>query len=97
MTGYALSPAAQADIEEIWDYTAGRWGSAQAERYVLALRDACRELAQGTRLSRDAGDIRPGYRKARAGSHILYFRPMADGGVHVVRVLHQRTDAVGRL
>ncbi|MCE2481390.1 MAG: type II toxin-antitoxin system RelE/ParE family toxin [Alphaproteobacteria bacterium] len=27
-----MSPAARADLEEIWDYTVGRWGEAQAER-----------------------------------------------------------------
>jgi toxin ParE1/3/4 len=41
MTGYVLSPAAGADLEQIWDYTAERWGQEQAERYVRAIRDAC--------------------------------------------------------
>lgn len=63
MTGYFLSPAAKADIEQIWDYTVERWGEEQAERYVLAIRDACQELAEGARQSRAADDIREGYRK----------------------------------
>ena len=25
MTGFVLTPAAQADIENIWDYTVARW------------------------------------------------------------------------
>lgn len=57
MTGYILSPAARADIGQIWDYTAERWGEEQAERYVLAIRDACQELAEGTRRSRAADEI----------------------------------------
>ena len=40
MAGYALSPAAQADLSEIWDYTAEHWGEAQAERYTRRIRDA---------------------------------------------------------
>jgi toxin ParE1/3/4 len=40
MTGCVLSPAAAADLREIWDYTARNWGSEQADRYVLGIRDA---------------------------------------------------------
>jgi len=44
MTGYLLSPAAQADLEQIWEYTARNWGEDQAARYILGIRDACRAL-----------------------------------------------------
>ena len=95
MAGFVLSPAAQADIADIWDYTVEKWGLEQAERYVLGIRDACRELAEGTRVSRPADDIRPGYRKAAAGSHVLFFRVTDAGLLDVVRILHQRMD-IGR-
>jgi toxin ParE1/3/4 len=36
--GYLLSPAALADLREIWDYTARNRGEDQADRYVLAIR-----------------------------------------------------------
>jgi toxin ParE1/3/4 len=92
VTGFILSPAAQADIDSLWDYTTRNWGSDQAERYVLGIRDACRELAEGARHGRSADDVRAGYRKA-VGSHILFFRMTDDGVVDVVRILHQRMDA----
>ena len=94
MTGYLLSPAARADIGQIWDYTAERWGEDQAERYVLAIRDACQELAEGARQSRSADDIREGYRKTAIGSHILFFRSTDTGLVDIVRILHQRMDII---
>lgn len=97
MTGYILSPAARADIEQIWDYTAGRWGEEQAERYVLAIRDTCQELAKGTRQSRAACDIREGYRKTAIGSHILFFRRTDTSLVDIVRILHQRMDIIRHL
>jgi plasmid stabilization system protein ParE len=34
MTHYALSPRAQRDIAEIWDYSASIWGVQQVEVYV---------------------------------------------------------------
>lgn len=92
MTSFVLSPAAPADIANIWDYTAERWGEAQAERYVLAIRDACQQLATGTKSSRTTDDIRVGYRKAPIGSHVLFFRLTDAGTLNIVRVLHQRMD-----
>ncbi|MEO8713847.1 MAG: type II toxin-antitoxin system RelE/ParE family toxin [Acetobacteraceae bacterium] len=52
MTGYLLSRAAQADLSEIWDYSARNWGEEQADRYILAIRDACAALADGSRPGR---------------------------------------------
>nr|WP_246798752.1 type II toxin-antitoxin system RelE/ParE family toxin [Rhizobium leguminosarum] len=34
MTGIIFSPAAQTDIDKIWDYTATSWNVDQAERYI---------------------------------------------------------------
>ena len=36
-------------------------------------------------------DIRPGYRRYLAGSHLIFFRVVSDD-IEVVRVLHQRMD-----
>ncbi len=45
MSGFLLSPAAHADLAEIWDYTADRWGVEQAEHYIRELTNACQGLA----------------------------------------------------
>ena len=97
MTGYILSPAAQADIEQIWDYTVERWGLEQADRYVLAIRTACQELADGKRFSRTAEDIRQGYHQTAVGSHILFFRRTDAGPLLIVRILHQSMDIIRHL
>jgi plasmid stabilization system protein ParE len=34
---FVLSPQAQTDLEDIWDYTADRWGLGQAETYIRQL------------------------------------------------------------
>lgn len=92
MKRFVLTPAAQADIEAIWDYSARRWGEDQAVRYVQAIRDTCQELVAGTRASRPV-DIRPGYSRCQSGSHTLYFKISDTGQMVVVRILHQRMDA----
>jgi toxin ParE1/3/4 len=74
MSGYVLSPRAQADIDEIWDYTADRWNDDQAEHYTQDLRRAIEAVAHDPRKGRPCDRIRPGYRKYSVGSHVLFFR-----------------------
>ena len=74
MASYTLSPAAQADLENIWDYTARHWGEAQAEIYTRGIKAACEALSNGTLISRSADDIRAGRRKVALGSHVMFFR-----------------------
>lgn len=97
MSGYLLSPAAQADLGQIWDYTAARWGADQADRYILAIRDAFQALADGRRQGRAIDAVRPGYRKMAIGSHFLFFRISGAGLIDVVRILHQRMDVPAHL
>ena len=60
---FLLRPAAQADLSAIWDYSAQRWGTTQADDYVRAIGRTCQDLVDGTRRGWTAEDIREGYRK----------------------------------
>ncbi len=97
MTGYVLSPAARADLGQIWDYSARTWGEEQADRYVLGVRDACAALADGSKRGRPIDAIRPGYRKLAVASHVLFYRITEAGLGDVVRILHQRMDVAAHL
>ncbi len=68
-----------------------QWGLARAEQYVLRLHETFRVLAAFPELGRDAGHIRPGYRKIETASHSVFYRKTEDG-VLIVRVLHQHMD-----
>jgi toxin ParE1/3/4 len=92
MIGFLLTPAAQRDLDTIWDFTAERWSLDQANKYILAIRDACEELAAGKRRTEPIDDIRPGYRKSQVASHIIFFRTTDNGFLDIIRVLHQRMD-----
>ncbi len=92
MSRYLLSLAAQADLAQIWDYTRDRWGADQAEEYLRELQRAIERAAANPRVGRSCDDIRPGYRKLAAGSHILFYRVIDEAVIDVVRVLHQRMD-----
>ena len=88
---YVLSPRAQSDLREIWDYTVERWGMEQAEIYVRTIRSAVERIAENPGQGRQCDEIRPGYFKYASGSHVLFYRRISDG-IDVVRVLHQRMD-----
>lgn len=91
MTRFIISPRARADVEAIWNYTAEHWGLAQAETYIRQIQAAVEILASNPTRGRPCDDIRAGYRKYPAGSHILFYRLKADG-IDVARILHGRMD-----
>jgi toxin ParE1/3/4 len=91
MTSYVLGPRAQADIEEIWNYTAERWDTDQAERYIRLLQKGIEAVALDPHKGRACDHIRIGYRRYAVGSHVVFFQ-MLEGKVYVVRVLHQAMD-----
>ena len=90
MKTIAFSPAAQADIGEIWDYTADRWGPDQADSYTDAIRDACHALSRGEKQGRPS--VISVFQKYLCGSHVVYFLDYANH-LDVIRILHQRQDA----
>ena len=90
MKALLFRPAAEGDLGSIWDYSFETWGLAQAEQYILEIRDTCRMLASGEKRGRGV-DIRQGYRKEACGAHMIYFRE-TETEIEVVRILHGRQD-----
>ena len=91
VTRYILSPLARVDLNKIWDYTAKRWDENQAEAYLRLIQAAIEIAAESPLLSPAIDDVRPGYRRHRAGTHLIPFRQIA-GAIDVVRVLHEKMD-----
>jgi toxin ParE1/3/4 len=92
MTGrYVLSPRAQADLDNIWDYSAKRWGKEQAEAYTREIWQRIEKVAARPATGQECSDIRVGYYKISCGSHFLFYRIVGDG-IDVVRILHERMD-----
>lgn len=84
-----LSSAARLDLVDIAEYTIGRWGEAQADRYVTELLSRCSEAGDNPAAGRASDAIRTGYRRIRQGRHVIYFRRVG-ADVEIVRVLHER-------
>jgi toxin ParE1/3/4 len=92
MRNLKITPAARADLDTIWTYTAGHWNIDQAEAYVRSLAQTMRMLADKPGLGKKIDDVRPGYIKFPAGSNIIFYR-LSEFGVDIIRVLHKSMDA----
>lgn len=92
MADYRLAPAAQRDLESIWRHTREQWGIDQADRYIDILEAAFAALAESPKSAPACDHIRPGYRRRNVERHMIYFR-IADYGIAIIRILHDRADA----
>ena len=59
MSGYALRPRADADLADIWRYTAQEWSVDQADRYYRGIIAALQMLGEQPSLGRACDDIGP--------------------------------------
>ena len=85
-----LSPMAEADLEEIWIYTAQEWSREQAEIYTNDIVDAFEDIAAGKKVGRPAL-VREGYRKTLIGRHAIYYQNRSEV-IAIIRILHQSMD-----
>ena len=86
---YRLSPAAKADINGIWDYTAETWSAAQANTYIRGLVKSLEMLVTFQEMGSERREIMPPVRVHRHESHLIIYRIEADC-IAVIRILHYR-------
>ncbi|MEO1330101.1 MAG: type II toxin-antitoxin system RelE/ParE family toxin [Pseudomonadota bacterium] len=93
--GFALTPKARRDLDEVFAYSVERFGLAQAERYYWRLIGACEAIAQDLRSTRPAPG-RSEFRLCSEGSHVIVFR-QSEARVEVHGFLHKRMNLTARL
>ncbi len=91
MSRFLLRASAEADLADIWRFTATQWSETQADRYHEGIVEALTVLASGHVQGRHCDEIRPGYRRYNVGSHVIFYRAAGDD-IDVVRILHARRD-----
>lgn len=87
----SISPLADHDLAEIWVYSAEHWSADQANRYIRMLNEGFAAVAKNILRARACDEIRSGYFRFNAGSHVVFCRIQGDT-LDIVRVLHQRMD-----
>jgi toxin ParE1/3/4 len=86
-----LSPKAEADLLEIWDYTVERWSVTQAESYLGGPDKTLRLLCDYTDIARLHEEFVPPLRLHPYRSHLVIF-VATDTALEVIRVVHMRTN-----
>lgn len=96
MSRYALSPLAEADLDDIWTYTAAQWGEDQAEAYLRSIQSTIETIADHPQRGAPCDHIRAGYRKFPAAAHVIFYRATA-ARIEIIRILHKRMEWERRL
>ncbi|MGZ2259659.1 type II toxin-antitoxin system RelE/ParE family toxin [Roseobacter sp. A03A-229] len=81
---------AEADLEEIWIYTAQEWSGEQAEMYTNDIVDVFEDITAGKKAGRPAL-VREGYLKTLIGKHAIYYQIRGEV-IAIIRILHQSMD-----
>jgi len=90
MPQYILSQEADKDLEDIFEYTAERFGLDQAIKYLDDF-DFLFALLCDKELGRGRNEIKQGLRCINKESHIVFYR-ISKGHVVIIRVLHASRD-----
>lgn len=92
MRRFHVTRRAQADLDQIADYSFRTWGESQTERYLDAFNTRFAWLAENPAIGRARDDVRPSYRSFRQGAHIIFYVVRADGDVLIIGVPHASMD-----
>lgn len=89
--GYKLSPEADNDIEDIFDYTEFEYGLQKAVEYTTQFHIVFIELSQSPELGRSRDEIKVGLRSLIQDKHVIFYRILKDH-IRIARVIHNRCD-----
>lgn len=92
MPAITVSPAARADLVDIWKYTATTWNAEEADAYLDSLEGGIERLNVYPKLGIDYGHVLPGYRRLHIERHGVFYK-ILEQEVLVVRILHEEMDA----
>ena len=86
-----ILPQADADLEDIWLYTAQTWSIVQADHYIIALHKSFMLLCDIPTIARERPEIAPPVRVYPSGRHYVIYR-VAGETLTVLRVIHNRRN-----
>lgn len=92
MPAFTLTNMAKADLKDIAKFTQERWGREQRDLYLQMLDISFQQLAANPLKGKDCSEIRIGYLKLNAGSHVIFYRQTLTDTIEIVRVLHGHMD-----
>jgi toxin ParE1/3/4 len=94
MSEFRLSPEAEAELDEIWLYTARGSGSVDtANRVIDDITDSLWALARHPYIGRRRDhDLRPGLRTFASGPYVIVHRIAENEVVLILHIVHGKRD-----
>lgn len=98
MSGYFLGSHADEQLDEIYEYTAIKWGEDHADRYIQRLFQYFSEVSAKNVIWRvvPAEFGVEGY-FGKCEHHFIYWRVLATGNVGIVAILHERMHQIEQI
>jgi toxin ParE1/3/4 len=84
-------PLAKSDLKEIWQYIAAN-NPAKADQYLDAIETALQKLSEAPLLDRMRADLAPQLYSFIIKRHVIFYRPLGQGSIEVIRILHGARD-----
>ena len=78
MAAYKISPRAEARLLEIEEYTAGKFGTYQADAYITGFQTTFELIGTFPRIGRSADELHAGYRRYRFQAHYIFYTEESD-------------------
>lgn len=91
MTKVILSKAADADLENIFDYTLEEFGLDQAISYVSGFDETFKIISENPEIGRKRKEIREELRSLTKDKHVIFYR-ILNNHIRIVRILHGSRD-----
>jgi toxin ParE1/3/4 len=86
-----LSRRAEADLDEIADYSVAEFGVERALLYLDAIEQALRRLVEHPMIGAQRAELGATVRTYPAGEHRIFYEVRAEA-VFVIRLLHKAVD-----
>ena len=96
-SSYIISQEAIDDITNIWIYTLNNWSAKQADRYHSIIINEIEYISRNFMIGKSFEHIKSGYRASKVKSHLIFYKMNDNNIIEIIRILHQRMDAVNKL
>lgn len=91
LADHRFTPHAEADLEDIWRYTAQTWSPDQADTYIDSLIQTIETLVAMPTIARERAEFDPPVRIHPAAEHLIIYR-IEEPFLVVIRILGGRQN-----
>lgn len=97
MAAVRVQEAASHRLDEIYCNTQDRWGTEQADRYIIGLFEAFGRIeSHGVKSSPVPAEFGVEGYFFRYERHFVYWRRLSNGDIGIVTILHERMHQIDR-